>query len=255
LSKNYYEILGVDRDAESVAIKKAYRALSMEHHPDKGGDEEKFKEISEAYSTLSNPEKRAEYDNPMRQQMPHGADPFDMFMRGRHPFSNRRPSPNSPRRGKNLMVDQEIPMRFFIIGGKIKVSFKFMNFCTECGGTGAEEKSKCSVCNGAGQIMEGRQAQGIFIQSSRTCPTCNGRGFRIDKECGGCSGRGQIEDERKAELDVPMGIRDGQVIGAAGLGASGANGGPAGDLTVRLHMKYPKAEELTEEQRKILEEL
>ena len=150
MTKNYYEALGVDKAADAGTIKKAYRNLSMEHHPDKGGDEEIFKEINEAYSVLSNPDKRRDYDNPMRNT----GNPFeDMFSRFGGPFGGRvrRPNPNAPRRGRNIMLEQEVSLRYFILGGKLKVNFSFRDACPECVGTGAEEKETCSACNAQGR--------------------------------------------------------------------------------------------------------
>jgi molecular chaperone DnaJ len=253
LAKDYYEILGVAKDADQEEIKKAYRTLSKEHHPDHGGDAEKFKELSEAYSVLSNPEKRQNYDNPMRNM----GNPFeDIFRNFGGSFGRRRPpNPNAPRRGRNIVIEQEIPIRLFILGGKIKVSFKLRDLCTDCNGTGAEETITCSACSGSGQIIEGRQMQGVFMQSSRPCPTCSGRGFRASKECKACQGQGNKEVEKNLEVELQPGTREGQAIGITGQGGSGANGGSPGDLIIKVYIKYPDPNKLTEEQKKVLEEL
>jgi molecular chaperone DnaJ len=253
LSKNYYEILGIAKDAELSDVKKAYRDLSKKHHPDVGGDEEKFKELSEAYATLSNPQKRANYDNPMRGHSG-GFNPFgDIF--GGMGGHMRPPNPNAPRRGRNIVLENEVALRYFIFGGKLKVKFSFRDPCPDCGGTGAEEKVTCSNCKGAGQTIETHRDRGVFMQSSRACPACMGRGFVASKKCGPCTGSGSRIVDKDLVLDVPVGAKEGSVVGAGGEGGIGMNGGPPGDLLVKLHIKVPKRDELTEEQRMVLEEL
>ena len=254
MSKDYYETLGVDKAADQATIKKAFRDLSMEHHPDKGGDAEKFKEINEAYSTLSNPEKRQSYDNPMRNM----GNPFEnIFNRFGGPFAGqqRRPDPNAPRRGRNIVLEKEISLRYFIFGGKLKVKSSFRDPCPECSGTGAEEKDQCEQCGGFGQIMESYRDRGMSVSSSRTCPTCGGKGFVPSKKCEFCEGTGSSVVDKELELEVPVGMREGQVIGAMGEGGVGLNGGPPGDFVVKLYMKMPNPDELTDEQRKVLEEI
>ena len=254
MSRDYYETLGVDRVADPATIKKAFRDLSMQHHPDKGGDAEKFKEINEAYSTLGNPEKRESYDNPMRNM----GNPFgNIFSRFGGSFGGRqqRPDPNAPRRGRNIVLEKEISLRYFIFGGKLKVESSFRDACPECSGTGAEEKETCKKCQGFGQIMESYHDRGMSVNSSRPCPECGGRGFISSKACEFCEGVGNSVVDKKLELEVPVGIREGQVIGAMGEGGVGLNGGPPGDFVVKIYMKMPNLDELTEEQRKVLEEI
>lgn len=250
MNKNYYEILGVEADASAEDIKKAYRTLSKKHHPDHGGDEEKFKEINEAYSTLSNPEKRKDYDNP---------NPFSGFeniFRGfGGPFKHHAPNPNAPRRGRHIQMEHAAPLHIFIFGGKFTVSYSFKDVCPECSGKGGKSLTRCTVCSGSGHITEAHQQRGVFIQNTRLCPTCNGKGAMPADICEECNGTGSTETNKEINLEVPAGLRDGQPIGAAGEGGRGVNGGPPGDLIVKMTMKYPKPEELTEEQKKILEEI
>jgi molecular chaperone DnaJ len=254
LSKDYYNILGVEREASTEDIKKAYRKLSKEHHPDHGGDEEKFKELSEAYSVLSNPEKRNQYDNPNEfANFPFG-DIFGGFgvNRNRRQY---RPDPNAPRRGRHIQIEHEAPLHLFIMGGELKVSFNFNDVCKECGGKGAQEFDKCTVCDGTGVMTQVRQGRGVHVQSTGPCQACGGRGGTPKEKCTACEGRGSVNAEREVVLPIPPGIRDGQPVGAAGQGGSGINGGPPGDLIVKMRMKYPDLEELTDEQKELLETL
>ena len=253
MNKDYYKTLGVERDASAGDIKKAYRNLSKKHHPDHGGDEEKFKEINEAYSILSNPERREQYDNP---------DPFAGMFDG-FGFPGFRPGfgqsprrdPNAPKRGRHIQMEHEAPLHLFIIGGELRVSFNFNDVCKECGGKGAQEFNKCTVCNGTGVMTQVRQGRGIHVKSTGPCQACGGRGGTPKEPCPACKGRGDIHVEREVVLPVPPGLRDGQPIGAAGQGGSGINGGPPGDLIVKMRMKYPKPDELTDEQKELLEEI
>ena len=252
--KDYYKILGIEKDATTDDVKKAYKQLAKTHHPDHGGDEEKFKEINEAHSVLSDPQKRGDYDNP-RPQNPFGAghDPFgDIFSRMHR---QRRPDPNAPRRGRNIVLEHELPLKFFILGGKFKVNFNITDPCGECGGSGAEESAICGVCNGSGMRSDAQNHKGVFIQSHRPCDICDGRGRRTTKKCDNCGGMGGITGDRKAEVTVPAGTREGQVMGVVGQGGKGLNGGPPGDLVVKVFIKYPKLDDLTDEQKKVLEDL
>lgn len=249
MTKDYYKILGVDWDSDQETIKKAFRTLSKEHHPDHGGDENKFKEINEAHSVLSDPEKREDYDNPMRQMG--GGFPFgDIFGMRR-----ARPNPNAPRRGRHIQIQHDAPLHLFIFGGDLKVSFSFNDVCKECKGKGAVEFDKCSNCNGTGTATIVRKGPGVHIQSSGPCPACRGRGGTPKENCTECAGSGNVKVDREVVLPIPPGFRDGQPVGAAGRGGSGLNGGPPGDLIVKLNMVLPNPNNLTEEQIKILEEL
>lgn len=253
MSRNYYEILGVEKESSPEEIKKAYRTLSKEHHPDHGGDEEKFKEINEAYSVLSNPEKKAEYDNPMR------GNPFEDIFRdfsfGGGPFGRQNPArhnPNAPRKGRDIKLQHEAPLHVFVLGGKIKISFGFNDVCKDCKGRGAMEFDKCTNCDGTGMVTQVRSGRGVHVQSSGPCSMCSGKGGTPKEACTTCNGSGHVEEDREVVLPIPPGFRDGQWAGAAGKGGRGLNGGPPGDVLVKMTIKYPEPDNLTEEQKELL---
>lgn len=251
MSKDYYEILGVDKGADKEDIKKAYRELSKQHHPDLGGDEEKFKEINEAHSVLSDPEKRREYDNPVRHL---GGFSFrDIFGGHGYQSSFHQSDVNAPRRGRNIVLEHMLPIHYFIFGGKFKIDLSYRDACPDCSGTGAEEKETCINCRGTGQVVESRQDGGMFIQSSRACPVCMGRSFTTKKQCESCNGSATRKIEKSVLLETLANTREGQMVGIVGEGHTGLNGGPPGDLAVKLFMKLPRAEDLTDEQKKVLE--
>jgi molecular chaperone DnaJ len=249
LIKDYYKILGVDKKADNDAIKKAFRELSKKYHPDVGGSEEEFKEINEAYSVLSDPLKRKQYDNPTVGHPFRPGNPFgDMF-------SFRQPNPNAPRKGRPIFIEREFPLSYFIFGGIVEVPVSFTDSCPNCDGTGAEEREGCSNCGGSGHVMESKQDGNVFMQTSRGCPVCLGRGFTVVKKCDLCNGSGMAPADRVYTIDVPAGATDNYTVGLNGVGASGLHGGPAGDVVVKLHIKMPKVADLTEEQIKVLKEL
>jgi len=252
LSKDYYKILGVGKEADAGELKSAFRSLSKQHHPDVGGDEEKFKEINDAYSVLSNPQKRQEYDNPMSS----GGFPFNFNPFGSFGFNNRKPDPNAPRRGSNIEFIKELPLSVFILGGDIKVRLSYDDFCKECGGKGSIKTEQCGNCQGSGRVVDVQTARGMHIQSARPCPECGGKGQISIEDCEVCNGTGKTKiEDRFVDVFVPFGIRDGHILVKRGEGRSGFNGGPAGDLIIKLSMKLPIKDELTEEQIKVLEVL
>ena len=256
--KDLYKILEVDKEASQDEIKKAYRKLSKEYHPDMNPDdkeaEERFKDISVANATLSDPKKRAQYDNPMS-----GFDPFNFGNHGFNPFFGgrmrraRRPDPNAPRKGGMINIEVPIPFNKLILRDKITINVNFVDVCVDCNGTGASELEFCESCQGVGSIMQTQQGQGVFIQSSTTCPDCRGRGSKIKKSCDKCDGKGQVEiRNKKIEFKVNERMKDRSQIGLPGAGGKGLNGGPDGDLIVTLDVKYPRKEDLTEEQIEML---
>ncbi|HZV85460.1 MAG TPA: molecular chaperone DnaJ [Brevundimonas sp.] len=252
-TRDYYEILEVDRGIDAAGLKAAYRKLAMQHHPDRNGGCEdsmaRFKEISEAYSVLSDDQKRAAYDrfghagvhgggggNPFGQGQGF-ADVNDIFSQvfGEafgDVFGGRGPGrQGGPRRGSDLRYDLEITLEQAYKGADVEVAVPTTATCETCEGSGAKAGTKpatCTTCQGAGRI---RSANGFF-QVERTCPRCGGAGQMVAEPCVGCHGHGQVRKNRKLQLKVPAGVDDGSRIRLSGEGDAGQRGGPRGDLYV-----------------------
>jgi molecular chaperone DnaJ len=261
--RDYYEILGVNRSADDEEIKKAYRRLAVKYHPDKNpGDhaaEEKFKELGEAYEALSDPQKRAAYDQfghaafDPRQRARGGGfggaggfhDPFDIFREvfggaagGSifESFFGGGHDPSAPQRGDDLRYDLEITLEEAALGCEKEISVTKPDKCETCDGSGAEAGSKlktCATCGGRGQVLMSR---GIF-SIAQTCPHCKGAGRTLEKPCKGCHGNGKREKSSKIKLRIPPGVDAGSRLRSSGNGEAGFRGGPAGDLYVMLHVK------------------
>jgi molecular chaperone DnaJ len=258
--RDYYEILGVERGIDAAGLKAAYRKLAMQHHPDRnGGSEEaatKFKEISEAYSVLSDEQKRAAYDRYGHAGVGGGAGggqgPFGQGGgQGFHDINDifsqvfgdafgdafggggGRRQQGGPRRGSDLRYDLEITLEQAYQGAEVEISVPTTLTCEVCEGSGAKAGSKpsiCSTCGGAGRV---RQANGFF-QVERTCPRCGGSGEMIKDPCTNCHGHGQVRKNRTLNLKIPAGVDDGSRIRLTGEGEAGQRGGPRGDLYVFL---------------------
>jgi molecular chaperone DnaJ len=247
--RDYYEILGVTRAATEVEIKKAYRALAVQHHPDKNpGDphaEEKFKECAEAYAVLSDEQKRAAYDRFGHQGVGAGAggfgqgfsnieDIFDIFGFG-DVFGQRTSRRSTVQRGSDLRYDLEISLEDAAGGKEEKLRIPRLETCDECSGKGTEKGTHpetCITCGGSGQV---RFQQGFF-SVQRTCSNCGGKGQIIKTPCKKCRGAGRIEKEKTLEIKIPAGVETGSRLRVNGEGEAGVNGGPAGDLYVVLHV-------------------
>jgi molecular chaperone DnaJ len=255
VDKDYYKILGVEPSDSDEVIKKAYRKLAVEHHPDKGGNSDRFKEISEAYSVLSDDSKRKEYDFTRN-----GGGMFgnisDIFgFGGGMPFNfQQRPDPNRPMRGRDIRYGIEVPIHYFIFGGNLTFDISYEDICTSCGGTGALKSSTCTSCGGAGQMASSTMDNGMFMMRSTPCLACSGRGFTIDIKCSECQ-NGTVVKNKSIDVTVPKGVGEGHVIVKEGFGLSGRNKGPNGNLFVKLGIRLPKAEELTLDQIKVLKTL
>jgi len=263
--QDYYDILGVDKNASKEDVKKAYRKLALKYHPDKNPDkgaEEKFKEISEAYAVLYDDEKRKLYDTYghvgidqqfSREDIFRGADFSDIF-RGmgfdfgfddifqqffghRMGYDRRRPQRS---RGTDLQYGIEISLEDAYNGMKTEIEVPRTELCDTCQGSGAKpgtSPKNCSHCNGTGQMrVSQRTGFGVFTQIS-TCSRCHGQGTIIEEVCPTCKGRGTIQRKRKIELTIPRGVDDGSQLRLTGQGEATAHGGRSGDLYVVIHIK------------------
>ena len=256
-TRDYYEVLGVERTIDAAGLKSAYRKLAMAHHPDRnGGSEEsmtRFKELSEAYTVLSDDQKRAAYDR-FGHAGVNGGQGFGGGGQGFHDvndifsqvfgdafgdvFGGRTGGgrQGGPRRGSDLRYDLEITLEQAYKGADVEVAIPSTAACETCEGSGARPGTKpttCSACQGAGRV---RQANGFF-QVERTCPRCGGAGQMIAEPCAACHGHGQVRKTRKLALKVPAGVDDGSRIRLSGEGDVGQRGGPRGDLYVFLSVK------------------
>ena len=258
--KDYYEILGIDKSADENAIKKAYRSLAKKYHPDMNpGDaaaEQKFKEVNEAYSILSDPDKRAKYDQ-------FGSAAFDgtggfngggfgdfgdfgdifsnIFGGGFGGFggggSARR---NGPVDGDDIAVRMTLTFEEAAKGLKRDVTYHRVQKCSDCGGTGAEKGSEvetCSKCHGSGRIRVQQRTMFGVMQSEQACDACRGSGKIIKKPCSNCNGKGYVKVAKTLSVNIPAGMDDGQRMALRGQGNEGRNGGMAGDLIIVFSVK------------------
>ena len=262
--KDYYQILEVPKDADEKQLKKAYRDLAQQWHPDKHQKDskeqeeaaEKFKEISEAYSVLSDPEKKANYDltgDPNRENM-HGfrtrGDPFEIF---RQHFNFRQAGPAEPRpmKGQSIQGPLEISLKEALFGGERTFSYNTNSACETCHGEGGTEFITCTQCKGAG--MRAIHQGNMILQS--TCGTCRGQGKAIKTICSGCDGQKIVIEAKTLNVRIPQGIGHGTSLRIAAKGGRGFNGGPPGDIILVVHIQYPDLAKLSDEEKSQLEEL
>jgi len=249
--RDYYEVLGIPRNASDQDIKSSYRKLAIKYHPDKNpgdkGAEEKFKEAAEAYSVLSDPEKRARYDRFGHSGLQGGGfsgfdpsifadfgDILGEFFGFGDLFGTRRRG--GPERGSDLRYDLKISFREAAFGLKTKIKIPRQETCSECQGRGAAKGKgpiTCSYCHGTGQV---RYQQGFF-SISRTCGQCNGAGAIIRDPCEGCRGQGRVRKEKILEIKIPAGVDNGARLRIQGEGEAGSSGGPPGDLYVVIYVE------------------
>ncbi len=247
--RDYYEVLGVSRGASPDEIKKQFRRLAAKYHPDanpgNGTAEEQFKEVNEAYQVLSDPEKRARYDQFGHQAT--GAagngdfgfggfgDIFDMFFGGA--TQSRR---SGPERGPDLRYDLTVELEDVVEGVEREVRLVRDEVCPHCHGNQAEPGTRletCPQCRGSGQIERIRESFLGRIRQVETCPRCRGTGRYVPHPCTQCGGRGQVRAEKKLTVQVPPGVDEGTRLRVSGEGGAGQRGGPAGDLIVFVHVK------------------
>jgi molecular chaperone DnaJ len=260
---DYYELLGVPRNASPDEIKKAYRKRARELHPDANpGDapaEEQFKAVAQAYEVLSDPDSRARYDRfgesgasgPNIGDVFGGGglgDLFDAFFSGGSGFGGRGGGPAGPPRGQDLEVVADISMEQAVFGATMPVSVRTAVRCDECSGSGAAEGTKpvtCSECNGRGQVQRVRQSLLGQMVTTSACPRCGGAGQVIASPCATCSGDGRVITEKTYQVDIPAGVDTGSTLRLTGRGAVGPRNGGAGDLYV--HIRVAAHEQFTRE--------
>ena len=258
--RDYYEVLGVDKNADDATLKKAYRALAKKYHPDMNpGDkeaEQKFKEASEAYAVLSDPDKRRQYDqfgHAAFEQGGGGAGGFDgfnfsgdmgdifgdifgdLFGGGRRRSGGAR----GPMQGANLRTSVRITFEEAIFGCEKEIELNMKDECTTCHGTGAKPGTSpetCPKCGGKGQVVFTQQSLFGTVQNVQTCPDCRGTGKIIRDKCPDCRGTGYISNKKKIKVVIPAGIDDGQSVRIREKGEPGVNGGPRGDLLVAVNV-------------------
>lgn len=257
--RDYYEVLGIDKSASADDIKKAYRKLAKQYHPDLNKDNpdaaEKFKEIGEAYGVLSDPEKKSRYD-----QFGHAGvdgnyggqgggfsggfgdfsdlgDIFGSFFGGGFGGGSRR---NAPQKGRDIRARVELSFEEAAFGCKKDISMARMESCAACSGSGAKKGTSpqtCSRCGGTGQIRSVQNTPFGQIQTNTTCPECKGKGSIIKERCPICQGTGKKRITDKISINIPAGVDDGQSLRVRGKGDAGDNGGPSGDLYVVISIK------------------
>lgn len=256
--RDYYEVLGVDKNADDATIKKAYRQLAKKYHPDMNpGDveaEKKFKEASEAYAVLSDPEKKRQYDQfghaAFDGGMGGGAGGFDFsgmdmgdifgdifgdFFGG----GRRRSADNGPRKGANLRAVVRISFEEAAFGCEKEIEITLKDDCTTCHTTGAKPGTSpetCTKCGGKGKVVYTQQSFLGMVQNVQTCPDCGGTGKIIKEKCPDCHGTGYIASRKKIKVKIPAGIDNGQSVRIRDKGEPGTNGGPRGDLLVEVNV-------------------
>lgn len=268
-NKDYYQVLGVEKNATSDDIKKAYRKLAHKHHPDKGGDEKKFKEISEAYQVLSDKEKRSQYDRFGKtfegsggpgdfgfqwgwgggnNARPDAEFDFDLggigdigsIFEEMFGFGGRAGKSKDVKRGKNIEVELEISLQETLKNQEKEMLLEKYSVCSRCQGKGAEPGTaikECFSCRGTGQVQQVQRTPFGSFTRVAVCPVCKGEGLTPEKPCNVCKGEGRVRSEEAVKVFIPSGVDSNQVIKIEGKGEAGRRGGKAGDLFVRIFVK------------------
>ena len=259
--RDYYEVLGVQKSASADELKKAYRKLAMQYHPDRNpGDkeaEEKFKELGEAYEVLSDPDKKSRYDQfgfaGVDPNYGGGAGGFNGGFGGFGDFGDlgdifgsffggggrRQSTQNMPRRGENVGARLDLTFEEAAFGAEKEVAAQRIENCSVCNGSGSADGKveTCSQCRGSGQVRTVQTIMGMQMQSTATCPQCSGRGKIVKNPCNTCRGKGKVRRTQKIKVNIPAGIDHGQTVRLRGEGSVGANGGPNGDLMVDVYIR------------------
>jgi molecular chaperone DnaJ len=260
--KDYYSILGVSKSATEAEIKKAYRQKARQLHPDHGGDEEMFKELSNAYEVLGHADKRALYDrghDPLSPNSGGGGSPFgfggggsfnfdfgnlndifDMFTGGQYGNAQPRQQRSRSNQGQDALKSVVLTLSESIFGVQKKIAVQLAVKCDDCEGTGSTSKSApttCATCRGAGIIQTMQNSMFGQVVQQQACPSCRGSGTTIADPCGQCSGNGILMNRETLDVDIPIGVRAGTRIRYAGKGNVGPNGGAKGDLYLEIKVK------------------
>ena len=256
---DYYDLLNVSRDANPETLKRAYRRLARQYHPDvnkEPGAEERFKEIGRAYEVLSDPEKRTRYDQfgeagvsgsaggmpDMSDMGGFAADLFESFFGGGAATGRGPRRRQGPTQGEHLRLDLTISFREAVFGTTREVAIRHLETCATCSGSGLKPGSRpstCQTCGGQGQVRRTSRTPFGMISQVTTCPTCGGTGqsVRPEDRCGACNGQGATQVLKKLGITIPRGVESGQQLRVAGEGNAGERGGPAGDLFVQLQVE------------------
>ncbi len=253
--RDYYEVLGVSKNASEDEIKKAYRSLAKKYHPDINKEpdaEEKFKEINAAYETLSDANKRAQYDRfgDQAENMGQGfsgfsqgfggfSDIFDAFFGG----GQQRRNTNEPMQGEDIEKTMNLDFEEAVFGTKKNIQVEHDEECSQCAGSGAYSKSDkvtCERCHGSGSVVVEQQTIFGRTRTQTVCPKCGGKGYEIKKKCPKCNGAGHYRTTKTVSVNVPAGVDTGLTMRLEGYGDSGINGGPAGDLFIKFKVKPHK---------------
>ena len=260
--RDYYEVLGIDKSTDEAAIKKAYRVLAKKYHPDMNPNDKQaeamFKEVNEAYAVLSDPQKKAQYDQFGHAAFEQGGggaggfggfggfgdfgdlgDIFGSFFGGGFGGSSNARR-NAPQRGEDVSATVTISFEEAAFGVKKDVNYNRVQKCSDCEGSGAEKGSSaetCSACGGSGQRRVVQRMGGMQFQSTVTCEACRGKGKIIKNPCSNCRGTGYVRVSKKLSVNIPAGIDDGERIALRGQGCDGRNGGPTGDLIITVRVK------------------
>jgi molecular chaperone DnaJ len=256
VSADYYDLLGVGRDASADEIKRAFRKRARELHPDANPNdpqaEDKFKEVALAYEVLSDPERRQRYDTFGPDGVKAGAggfdpfagmgfsDIFDAFFGGASPFGGRARGPSGPPRGADMELAVELDFEQAVFGVSRDVTLRLPVRCSTCEGTGAAAGTRptsCAECGGSGQVRRVRQSILGQMVTAGPCPRCGGLGEMIAEPCSDCRGDGRVTEERTYTVEVPPGVDDGTTLRLTGRGSAGPRGGPNGDLYVHLRVR------------------